>query len=437
MPVVKLAPTDQPAVSGSGMDRVVERRGLPARTKWMLGGGGAAAAAVALFVAFAPLQGNSQSVAADRVTVSSVARGTFEDFVPLRGRVEPSLTVFLDAVEGGRVEQRLVEDGAYVQKGQLLAVLSNAELQLNVLARETEVTQQISNMQTQELALTRARLSTSSSLADAEAALAKAKRQLDRDAALAANGWVSAKALADSRNDYERERQRLAIARDSRRTDDQLAASQLRQMRTSSAALQRSLSVARANLDSLNVRAPVAGQLSAWSLQVGQSLQRGERLGQIDSPGRNKLTAPVDEYYLGRVRVGQTATVDTGGRTFDAKVIKIYPTVKNGSFDVDLGFMGAEPKGIQRGQTLQVKLTLGDPAPALLLPAGSFYNDTGGAWVFVVSPDGTTAEKRPVRLGRRNSQVIEVLDGLQPGERVLTSPYTGLTDKDRLKIEAE
>ena len=435
MSVVKLQSTDSP-VSGSGMDRAVEKKGLSRRAKFGIGGG-TSAVVIAALIWIAPFGGSSQSVSSDRLTISTVTAGTFDDFIPLRGRVTPSLTIFLDAVEGGRVEKLLVEDGAGVARGQLLAVMSNAELQLNVLARETEVTQQINDMRTQELALERNRIATKGSLVDAEYQLSRMKRQVDRDGALAANGWVSKKALGDSQDEYRFQKNRFDLARESKDTDERLQASQLKQIRSSSMQLQTSLAVARANLDSLNVRAPVAGQLSAWSLQVGQSMNRGERLGQIDSPGRNKLTAGVDEFYLGRVVVDQTATLELGGKSYALRVSKIYPTVKNGEFDVDLVFTKGEPAGIQRGQTLQTKLTLGDPTKSLLLPSGSFYNDTGGAWVFVVTADGSKAEKRTVRLGRRNSQSIEVLDGLQAGERVLTSPYTGLTDKDRLTISSD
>ena len=198
--------------------------------------------------------------------------------------------------------------------------------------------------------------------------------------------------------------------------------------------MQSGLALARANLDALSLRAPVSGTLSGFSIQIGQSLQRGERIGQIDSPGRNKLIAGVDEFYLGRVQIGQKAEAEVNGKRFQTRVTKIYPQVQNGQFQVDLQFLGDEPKDLQRGQTLQVKLTLGDPAPARLIPNGAFYNETGGSWVFVVAPDGRSAVKRQVRLGRRNSDFIEVLDGLDPGERVITSPYTGFADKDRLDL---
>lgn len=434
MSVVTLKKEER-AVSGSGMDRVVEKKGLSQRVKMMIGAG-AAVVALAAFLVFAPT-GDSQTVEASRITVSAVSKGVFEDFLPLRGRVTPSLTVFLDAVEGGRVEQILVEDGANVQKGQLLAIMSNAQLQLDVLSREAQVTEQLNIMRGQELALERNRLESRSSLVEADYQLSRLKRQLDRDAALVEKGWVPRKTFNDSQDEFTYQQNRKQVLLESQRTDERLQASQLTQLRAAAGTLQKNLAVARMNLDSLNLRAPVTGQLSGFTLQVGQSMGRGERLGQIDSPGRNKLLTGVDEFYLGRVQVGQKATVDVAGKSYDLKVVKIYPTVRNGEFEVDLAFTGDEPTGIQRGQTIQTRLTLGDPVPATLIPAGSFYNDTGGNWVFVVSPDGDSAEKRTVRLGRRNSQFIEVLDGLEPGEKVVTSPYTGLTDKDQLDIASK
>jgi HlyD family secretion protein len=345
--------------------------------------------------------------------------------------------VFLDAVEGGRVEKVLVEDGAMVQQGQLLAVLSNSEIQLNLLARQTEVTQQINSMRSQELALSQSRLSNERTRIEAELAASKAQRQYDMQRPLAEKGFVPGKMFRDSQDEAVSNRRRLDVVRRTQATDEKLQSSQLSQLRASTAALNASLDIARASLDALNLRAPVTGQLTAFSIQVGQSMNRGERLGQIDSSGRSKLVAQVDEFYLGRVEPGQFATADWGGKTYRLKVAKIYPQVKNGTFEVDLHFVGPEPGDIQRGQTLQTKLTLGDPAPALLIPNGAFYNETGGSWVFVVTPDGSEAVKRQVRLGRRNADYIEVLDGLEPGEKVLTSPYTGFADKDRLDLAAK
>ncbi len=435
MSVVRITKPEGQPESRGGMDRVVERTGLSGNAKIAIG------AAILLLVAlvfywFAP-SANSQTVEASRVTISTVSRGRFDDFLPLRARVEPSLTVFLDAVEGGRVERVMVEDGAMVTQGQLLAILTNSDLQLNVLARQTEVTQQINSMRSQELALNQTRLTNERALIEADLATRTAQRQYELQRPLAERGFVSGRQFADSRDTFEANRRRSDVLRRQRSTDERLQSSQLAQLRASASALNTSLELARASLDSLNLRAPVAGQLTAFSIQIGQSLNRGERLGQIDSAGRNKLRAQVDEFYLGRVTQGQIATAEIGGRSFRTRVAKIYPQVRNGAFEIDLQFLGQEPADLQRGQTVQIRLTLGDPTPALLIPNGAFYNETGGDWVFVVAPDGRGAVKRQVRLGRRNADHIEVLEGLDPGERVITSPYTGFAERDRLSLSGQ
>jgi HlyD family secretion protein len=421
--------------SGGAMDRVVGKKGLSTRVKIGLGAIGLLLA-LGLFYYFAP-SANSQTVPAARLTISPVTQGRFDDFLPLRARVEPLVTVFLDAVEGGRVEQILVEDGTVVQQGQMLAVLSNPELQLNVLARQTEVTQQINNMRSQELSLNQNRLANERARIEADLATETARRQYEMQRPLAARGFIAGRTFADSRDTYEANRRRSEVVHTQQATDERLQSSQLAYLRASSASLNQSLEIARASLDSLNLRAPVAGQLTSFAIQVGQSLQRGERLGQIDSNGRNKLRAQVDEFYLGRVAVGQVATAEVGGHNFQMRVSKIYPQVRNGAFEIDLQFLGAEPADLQRGQTVQARLTLGAPARARMIPNGSFYNDTGGAWVFVVTPDGSSAVRRNVRLGRRNNDYIEVLDGLDPGERVITSPYTGFVERDRLSLSGQ
>ena len=435
MGVIRIKSTDSEtrAESGTAMDKVVVATGLSQRSKIAIG-----AAALVLFALlfwwFAPSAG-SQTVAAERLTISVVSKGTFDDFLPLRARVEPLVTVYLDAVEGGRVEKVLVEDGAIVQQGQLLAVLSNSDLALNLLARQSDVSREVNSMRSQELALAQTSIGDERAVIDAQLAADKARRQYEMQKPLMEKGYVPAKVFNDSRDEYLSSQRRAEVLRRARAVNQRLQTSQLAQLRASNASLSGSLDIARSTLDALNLRAPVSGQITAFSIQVGQSLTRGERLGQVDSAGRNKLVASVDEFYLGRVQPGQTATVEMGGKTYRAKVAKIYPQVKNGVFEADLTFVGAEPPALNRGQTLQTKLTLGDPAPALLIPNGAFYNETGGAWVFVVAPGGGQAVKRNVRLGRRNADFIEVLEGLEPGERVITSPYTGFADKDRLDLD--
>ena len=419
------------AVSGGAMDRVVERRRIDKR---ILIGAGAAAIVllVLLFWLFAPRSG-SQTVNPERLTIAQVQQGIFEDFLPLRARVAPLVTVYLDAVEGGRVEQLAVEDGATVIKGQLLAILSNADLQLSTLARQTEVEQQLNNMRSQELALQQTRSANRRELNQVATDLSKAQRLYDLQRPLAEKGFVTGKAFNDTKDDLTFQKNRLAILKRSIAEDEALQANQLGQLRASTISLNQSLSIARSSLSQLQLRAPVSGQLSGFSIQLGQSLQQGERLGQIDSAGRNKLEGDVDEFYLGRVAVGQTASIEVDGKTYALKVSKIYPQVRNGQFRIDLVFDGPEPPSIQRGQTMSTKLTLGDSSRAVLIPNGAFFNDTGGNWVFVV--DGNSATRRAVQLGRRNNNFIEVLNGLKPGERVITSTYSGLVDKDHLSFD--
>ena len=426
---------EHPPVSGGAMDRVVVRKRIDKRLI-AAGAGGLLLLLIILFWLFAP-SGSSQSVNPERLTILESQQGVFEDFLPLRARVTPLVTVYLDAVEGGRVEEMAVEDGATVTKGQLLAVLSNADLQLSTLARQTEVEQQLNNMRSQELALAQTRSTNLRDLNQAETEFAKAQRQFDLQKPLADRGFVSSKQFNDTRDDLTYQRRRLAILKRSIAQDEALQASQLSQLRASSSSLNSSLSIARGSLNQLNIRAPASGQLSGFSIQLGQSLQRGERLGQIDSAGANKLVADVDEFYLGRVEVGQSATAEAEGKTFKLKVAKVYPQVRNGQFQVDLVFDGPEPANIQRGQTVQVKLTLGDSSRALLIPNGAFFNDTGGNWVFVVDSSGKGATRRQVQLGRRNNDFIEVLGGLKQGERVITSSYSGLVDKDHLTFDRD
>ena len=435
MSLVELRQTGRSeAVTGGAMDRVVERKRIDRRIVY----GGAAAAVLLLvltFWLFAP-RANSLTVARDRLSIGTAQSGTFDDYLPLRARVTPLVTVYLDAVEGGRVEKKLVEDGAQVTQGQLLAVLSNAELQLSTLEKQAEVEQQLNNMRSQELALTQTRNTNLRDLNQAETDLAKMRRQYDLQRPLAEHGFVSSKTFNDTKDDLNYQQQRLQILKRSIVQTEALQTSQLRQLRAASSSLNTSMGVAQNSLGQLNIRAPVTGNLSGFDVQLGQSLQQGERIGQVDSAGADKLQADVDEFYLGRVSVGQTATADVDGRTFRLKVSKVYPQVRNGQFQIDLVFVGQEPGSVQRGQTVQAKLTVGDSSKALLIPNGAFFSDTGGTWIFVVDSGGNSATKRQIQLGRRNNDFIEVLSGLKPGERVITSTYSGLTDKDRLNFSS-
>ncbi len=426
---------DRNSISGQGMDRRVAKK-TPMSRKLVYVAGGLLVLLFAAWLASTLLAGRSLSVDSQRIAVADVTVGTFEDFIPLRGRLVPRSTVYLDAVEGGRVEEVLVEDGAIVAAGDPIVRLSNTNLQLEVLGREASVTEQLNFMRTLELQLEQNRLAHKRNLVEIDYQITRLTRSIERQRDLAAKELVSKSTLDELQDELTYYQNRRAITLESQSTDARLQEQQLRQLRAASTQLETSLALARQNLDDLNVRAPVAGKLSGFDVEVGESIVRGGRLGQIDDPDTYKLNARIDEFYLGRVDIGQTATATHNGRELDLQVAKIYPQVNDGQFEVDMAF-DKEPEGLRRGQTLQLRLTLGDNSDAVLIPNGSFYQETGGNWVFVVAPDGSEAIRRTVRLGRRNTDYIEVLDGLEPGERVITSPYTSFTGMDRLVLNAD
>lgn len=419
-------------VSGEGMDRKVEKK-TPVGRKLVFAAGGLLVIAFSWWLIDTLMSGRSLSINSQRITVSPVTVGTFEDFVPLRGRLVPRSTVYLDAIEGGRVEQTLVEDGAIVEAGDLIAVLSNTNLQLEVLGREAAVTEQLNNMRTIELQLEQNRLAHKRNLVEIDYQVKRLTRAVGRQRDLVSRELVSQSTIDELEDELTYYENRRDITLESQATDARMQEQQLKQLREAGEQLQAGLSFARKNLEDLNVRAPLPGKLSGFNIEIGQSIVRGGRLGQIDDPNGYKLNVRIDEFYLGRVDLQQVGIAEHSGRDIDLRVSKIYPQVNEGQFEVDMT-LADEPDGLRRGQTLQVRLTLGDNSDAILIPNGSFYQETGGNWIFVVSPDGREAVKRSVRMGRRNTDFIEVLDGLEAGEKVITSPYTSFSGMDRLTL---
>jgi len=423
-------------LSGAGMDRKIERRRLPLAA---IGTGAGALSVIAVVAWFLVDQAGTRTLSIDnnRVVIAPVSEGLFEDYIPIRGRVTPRRTVYLDVIEGGQVEQRLVEDGAMVEAGDLLVVLSNTAMQLDVTRNEAMVTEQLNNMRTIELQLEQNRLQHKRDLVEIDYQIQRLTRTVDRLDNLDHAGVAAKSQLEDARDELDYNTKKRAVTLESQATDARLQETQLKFLRESAEQLQASLNLARRNLDALNVRAPVSGKLSGLDVEIGQSIQRGGRLGQIDDPDSHKLRVEVDEFYLNRVDIGLPAHFEHGGKRYDLTVDKIYPQVTNGQFELDLQFDGNEPDDIRRGQTIQATLTLGDSVAALLVPNGAFYQDTGGNWMFVVNDAGTEAVRRSVRLGRRNAKYIEVLDGLEKGEDVVVSPYSSFKDMDRLSLSSD
>lgn len=421
--------TSRGASAGAAMDRkIVPKHKFRKPLVFVLAG--LSVLALLLYWMLVGPSGKALSVTTERIAISTVKSGIFEDFIPIRGRVTPAKTVYLDAVEGGRVERILVEDGASLKAGDLIVELSNASLQLSVLGNEARVAEQLNNMRSIELSLEQNRLEHKRNLVDIRYQIKLLTRQVSREQELVKTGAVSQSAFDDTYDTLDWYKSRLALTLESQQSDARMQGEQLVFLKDTTKRLEGNLAISRQNLENMNVKAPVDGTLSGFNIEVGQSIGRGERLGQIDTPNDYKVTAFIDEFYLGRVDIGQQASYDD----YPMVVSKIYPQVQNGQFEVDFTFTQAQPADIRRGQTIQTKLTLGDASEALLIPNGAFYQDTGGSWIFVVTQDGSQAIRRTVRLGRRNSRFIEVIEGLEVGEKVVTSPYTSYQDMALLKL---
>jgi len=415
------------------MDRRIEQKSR----RPLIIGGTAGVTALFLIIIFTTLQsGTSFTLDGQRIRTDEVSTGVYEDFIPLRAAVEPERTVYLDAIDGGRVEAIHVEEGSYVEEGQPLIDLSNTSLQLDVIAREAEVSEQLNNLRNTQLAIEQNRLKLKSDLIEIDYEITRLSRLVSRYEQLQGNQFISKNEYEDSVDELQYNKNRREVTRESQAQDEKIRLAQIQQLNSSVQHLEKNLILARSNLENLLIRAPRSGQLTSMDAEIGESKGRGERLGQIDDVDRFKAVALVNEFYLNRVRVGQEALLEFGGRDYRLEVSKIYPEVQASQFEVDFRFVGQSPSNIRRGQTLQMRLVLGDTtARATLLANGPFFNDTGGAWVFVVDPDGKVATRRTVQLGRRNPSTIEVEAGLLPGDEVIISSYANFIEVDRLLID--
>ncbi|HEX6994995.1 MAG TPA: efflux RND transporter periplasmic adaptor subunit [Gammaproteobacteria bacterium] len=416
-----------------GMDRRIERR----RFTWPRLAAGLTAAglvAAAIYELVATSGVRSFAIASELLTIATVETGTFHDFVPIRGTVTPLDTVYLDAIEGGRVEKVFVEEGALVEAGEPILELSNTALQLDVISREAQVSEQLNNLRNTRLAMEQNRLSLKSTLIEIDYQITRLARLAERRAELFERNLIARQDYEDVLDELEYYRNRREVTIESQQADERMRLAQIESLESTVAQLERNLEIARANLDNLVIRAPIAGQLTSLDAEIGESKGRGQRLGQIDDVDDFKVTAQVDEFYVTRMRANQSAEFDLAGETYRLEVTKVYPEIRDGQFQIDLEFVGEPPRNLRRGQTLQIRVALGDSSEALLLPRGGFFQDTGGNWAFVLDESGEFAEKRTLRLGRRNPEYFEVLEGLEPGDRVITSAYTSFVDMDRLEL---
>jgi len=370
----------------------------------------------------------------EQLTIATVVPGLFHDLIPLRASVVPLQTVYIDAVDGGRVERVLVQAGDAVREGQPLIELSNTNLALQVIQQESQLNQAISQLQQNEIALEQDKLANDRALAEIDFNLVRLGRSARRRETLVGAGAESVEqrdAVTDELGYYTRLRP-IQAASGQRQSDlrDRLLPDIHHQLDI----LRGNLVVVHDKLDSLVIRAPVAGRVTDIDLKIGENRSPGQRLAEVTPDTGMKLTADVDEYYLPRVRVGQTASVDLNGSVAKLSIQRVSPQVHNGVFEIDLAFAGASPASLVAGATAQGRLQLGDDQRATILPVGPFLERTGGEWAFVVDADGRTAARRHIRVGRRSSEQLEILAGLRAGQRVITSDYSGFDRVERLVL---
>ncbi len=427
------APSADDEVVLSAMDQRIARRLI---TPWRV----AAAAGVAALVgaaAYAYVEfgvTRTLTVGAERVTVARVAPGTFREYIPLTGNVVPRTTVYLDAVEGGQITAVHVEEGAFVTRGQPLVTFKNTNLELQVIGAEAQLTEQLNALSTTRQNFEQSRLRNQREAIEIDYQIDRLTRELARRQPLVATGGTTKAQLDDLEAELERYRSLRGPVQQQLALDKEFGANQLTRMSDSLDAMNKSLAIARSNLANLVILAPLDGQLTSLEANPGESKARGQRVGQVDEQGAFKVSAFVDEFYLTRVATGQVADVEIDGKSYVLEVSKEYPGVRDRQFEIDLKFIGGSQPPIRRGQTVRMRLEIGQPADTLVLANGAFYDDTGGQWVFVVDESGEFAERRAVRFGRRNPEGIEVLEGLRDGERVITSSYESLQRFDRIQL---
>lgn len=416
------------------MDRVIEKKkfslvkiGLPAGLILLI-------CAVIYFI----LQNSGSSrlnIDTGRILISEIKKGAFKETIPVNGIVLPISTIYLDALEGGRVEEILVEDGAIMKKDQAILRLSNTDLELSLANQETAVFQVLTQMQNTKNIAEQNSINRLNQMADVDNALVEAERIFKLNQRLFEEGVISRQEFESTQNLYNYQVKRKKLAEDILKQDAGSMSQQVSQATESYARMQNTLQLMRRKVGDLIVRAPIGGQLTSLDAEIGQSKNKGERLGQIDITTGFKVRADIDEHYISRIYTGLKGEFSIAGKVYQLVIKKVYTQVANGRFQVDMEFEGNIPEGIRRGQSLQIRMALSEETQALLLPRGGFFQETGGNWIFKLNDKGTIARKVDIRLGRQSPEYYELLEGLQVGDKVITSGYDNFGDNEELVLK--
>ena len=418
-------------LSANCMDRKIKKKRWTVKRLGMLAGGMALLVLIVYQLGFGDKR-SKLNIDIDKITFATVKRGEFTEFIPQTGTIQPKVTRYLDAIEGGNIKRIVAESGAILKKGDVILELANLNRELSVLSQEASLNESINRVRQTRLQLSQNDLQQQQQLAQIDNMIAKLQPEYERQKYLYGKKLVSEKTYLDTKADYEYQLKRKEITYASYKVDSLSRVRQLKELDASEARMMTSLRGVGRILDNLIIRAPINGQLSTPQLEVGQAVTAGQRLGQVDVVGEYKVRCPIDELYLPRISTGLGATFKFAGQEYKLQIKYIYPTIANGRFQVDMDFAGEQPEGIRRGQSVRLRIALGNSSEQVLLPRGAFYKDTGGNWVFVVVPGGNKAVKRPLKLGRQNTENFEVLSGLEPGEKVIISSYSNFGDNEVL-----
>ncbi len=417
-----------------GMDRKIEKKKWPPKRilQYSLIG---VFVFIILYMVIFKASGSTLNVKKEHLTVSTVTKAPFQEYIPIIGNVIPVNTIYLDAVEGGRVEKIFIEAGSMVEKGTKILKLSNTNLLLDIMYREAELFQQSNNLRNTRLTFEQRKQDLERQMSELQYNILTSKRKFERNQVLFNEKLISRQDFDEVKDEYEYHQERLTLLKKSQETDLKFRRQQIIQLEASLKRMDENLDVAKQKLDNMELKAPISGHLTSLNAEIGESKAPGERLGVIHGMQGFMVRAEIDEYYIGRVQDGKVGEIEISGKPYRLEVKKVYPEVTEGQFQVDLNFQNETPEGIRRGQTLHVRLQLGELSEALLLARGGFYQKTGGNWVYVLEDGEDVAVKKEIRLGRQNPQFFEVLSGLSAGDRVITSSYDNFGDMGRLVLK--
>ncbi len=418
---------------GSTMDRVKPKKFWNSKRISIIGGSVLLVSFLVYQFFFADKR-SKLNVEQDKLTVSTVKQGKFDEFIVVTGVVQPLKTIQLDAIVGGYVTEKLVEGGNMVKQGDVLLRLENQNLKLSFLQSETEASRLVNDLQNTRQNLKVARFTLQKALSELDFQLDQAKDAHDRNVKLFKDKVIPEADYLKTKRDYEKLVRQREIEIESQKYQEENAKMQINQLEGTLASTQKNVSLWRQTLDNLVVKAPVSGLLSSMNIEVGSNISQGQNIGQIDDLNGFKMRVSVDEHYLSRIFVGLSGSMEFNAKDYGLKIIKIYPEILSGRFEVDMKFDNGAPELVKRGQSAPIRLQLGQPSQATLLPVGGFFSETGGNWVYVVGDGGKRAAKRKITLGRKNPEYFEVLEGLQPGEKVITSSYENFGDNEVLEF---